>query len=157
MLWTLAHPTLCVEFSRQEYWSGLPFPTPRDLPPGINLGLLHCRQILYHLSCMLNTEFNLSIVILSWKNFIQMIKLKSLVKMSLLSFLPVVTCKKVHFNSLKNVKSINRSITKGWISRLLMIHWYIIFKKILELYLLVFTQVNTEIDVWFCVSIKSRQ
>ena len=27
---------LFVEFSRQEYWSGLPFPTPGDLPdPGI--------------------------------------------------------------------------------------------------------------------------
>ena len=27
---------LSVEFSRQEYWSGLPFPPPRDLPdPGI--------------------------------------------------------------------------------------------------------------------------
>ena len=25
-------------FSRQEYWSGLPFPSPRDLPnPGIEL------------------------------------------------------------------------------------------------------------------------
>ena len=25
-----------MEFSRQEYWSGLPFPYPRDLPdPGI--------------------------------------------------------------------------------------------------------------------------
>ena len=23
---------LPMEFSRQEYWSGLPFPTPRDLP-----------------------------------------------------------------------------------------------------------------------------
>ena len=40
------------EFSRQEYWSGLPFPSPGVLPnPGIkNLGLLHCKQILYHLS-----------------------------------------------------------------------------------------------------------
>ena len=29
---------LSVGFSRQEYWSGLPFPTPRDLPnPGIKL------------------------------------------------------------------------------------------------------------------------
>ena len=28
--------SLSVEFPRQEYWSGLPFPTPRDLPnPGI--------------------------------------------------------------------------------------------------------------------------
>jgi len=38
-------------FSRQEYWSGLPFPSPGDLfNPGIEPGLLHCRQILYHLS-----------------------------------------------------------------------------------------------------------
>ena len=28
--------SLSMEFSRQEYWSGLPFPTPADLPnPGI--------------------------------------------------------------------------------------------------------------------------
>ena len=27
---------LSMEFSRQEYWSGLPFPTPEDFPnPGI--------------------------------------------------------------------------------------------------------------------------
>ena len=27
---------LSMEFSRQDYWSGLPFPSPRDLPdPGI--------------------------------------------------------------------------------------------------------------------------
>ena len=33
----------------QEYWSGLPFTSLRDLPnPGIKPGLLHCRQILYH-------------------------------------------------------------------------------------------------------------
>ena len=37
--WTVAHQVpLSMEFSRQEYWSGLPFPTPRDLPnPGIEL------------------------------------------------------------------------------------------------------------------------
>ena len=30
---------LSVEFSRQEYWSGLPFPSPGDLPdPGIEAG-----------------------------------------------------------------------------------------------------------------------
>ena len=35
--WTVAHQApLSMEFSRQEYWSGLPFPTPGDLPdPGI--------------------------------------------------------------------------------------------------------------------------
>ena len=34
--WTVAHQVLLsMEFSRQEYWSGLPFPTPGDLPdPG---------------------------------------------------------------------------------------------------------------------------
>ena len=36
-LWAVAHQTpLSIEFSRQEYWSGLPFPTPEDLPdPGL--------------------------------------------------------------------------------------------------------------------------
>ena len=38
-------------FSRQGYWSGLPFPSQEDLPePGLNLDLPHCRQTLYHLS-----------------------------------------------------------------------------------------------------------
>ena len=39
-------------FSRQEYWSGLPFPSPGDPPhpQGLNPGLLHCRQTLYRLS-----------------------------------------------------------------------------------------------------------
>ena len=35
--WTLTHQDpLSMEFYRQEYWSGLPFPTPGHLPnPGI--------------------------------------------------------------------------------------------------------------------------
>ena len=35
--WTVAcQAPLLMEFSRQEYWSGVPFPTPVDLPdPGI--------------------------------------------------------------------------------------------------------------------------
>ena len=35
--WTIAHQApLCMGFSRQEYWSGLPCPPPGDLPyPGI--------------------------------------------------------------------------------------------------------------------------
>ena len=38
--WTIAHqPPLSVEFSRQAYWSGLPFPPPGDLShPGIKAG-----------------------------------------------------------------------------------------------------------------------
>ena len=36
-LWTIAHQApLSMRFSRQEYWSGLPCPSPGDLPnPGI--------------------------------------------------------------------------------------------------------------------------
>ena len=35
--WTVAHQTpLSMEFSRQQYWSGLPLPTPGDHP---NLGI----------------------------------------------------------------------------------------------------------------------
>ena len=35
--WTVAHEApLSMEFPRQEYWSGLPFPSPGDLPnPGV--------------------------------------------------------------------------------------------------------------------------
>ena len=40
--WTVVHQApLSMEFSRQEYWSGLPFPFPGDLPdPGIEPGSL---------------------------------------------------------------------------------------------------------------------
>ena len=35
----LSHVSLFMEFSRQEYWSGLLFPSPKDLPdPGIEPG-----------------------------------------------------------------------------------------------------------------------
>ena len=38
--WTVAHQVPpSMEFSRQQYWSGLPFPSPGDLPdPGIEPG-----------------------------------------------------------------------------------------------------------------------
>ena len=38
--WTVAHQApLSMKFSRQRYWSGLPFPSPGDLPnPGIKPG-----------------------------------------------------------------------------------------------------------------------
>ena len=53
--WTAAHQvSLSMEFFLQEYWNGLSFLTPRDLPnPGIELALLGSpgigRWILYHL------------------------------------------------------------------------------------------------------------
>ena len=39
--WTVAHQApLSMELSRQEYWSGLPFPTTGNLPhPGIKMTL----------------------------------------------------------------------------------------------------------------------
>ena len=52
--WTVARQApLSMGFSRQEYWSGLPFPSPGDPPdsgiepesPGFN-----CRQMIYPLS-----------------------------------------------------------------------------------------------------------
>ena len=52
--WTVAHQAPpSMGFSRQEYWSRLPFSSPGDLPdPGIeeDPGLLHCRQMLYQLN-----------------------------------------------------------------------------------------------------------
>ena len=51
--WTVAlQAAIPVEFPKQEYWSGLPFPSPRGIFPiqGSNPGLLHWRQILYQLS-----------------------------------------------------------------------------------------------------------
>ena len=48
---------LSMEFSRQEYWSGLSFPSPGDRPHpkdrGLNPSLLHCRRILYCLQITL--------------------------------------------------------------------------------------------------------
>ena len=51
--WTIAlQVPLSMEFSRQEYWGELPFPTPGDLPnPGIEpASCISCtgRQILYY-------------------------------------------------------------------------------------------------------------
>ena len=59
---TQSHPALCnrkdtcqiplsMEFPRQAYWSGLPFPSPGDLHDlRSNSGFLHCSQILHHMS-----------------------------------------------------------------------------------------------------------
>ena len=48
--WTVAcQAPPSMEFSRKEYWSGYPFLSSGDLPePEINLGLPHCKPILYY-------------------------------------------------------------------------------------------------------------
>ena len=50
--WTVAYQAPpSMGFSRQRYWSGLPFPSPEIFPTqGSNLGLPHSRQMLYCLS-----------------------------------------------------------------------------------------------------------
>ena len=36
--WTVAcQAPLSIGFSQQEYWSGLPFPSPGDVPPGVEI------------------------------------------------------------------------------------------------------------------------
>ena len=49
---------LSMGFPKQEYWSGLLFPSPGEifLTQRLNLGLLHCRQILYHQSHYFGVE-----------------------------------------------------------------------------------------------------
>ena len=51
-LWPPGHQASpSMGFSRQEYWSGLPFFAPGNfLTQGSNPGLPHCRQMLYRLS-----------------------------------------------------------------------------------------------------------
>ena len=48
-LWTARQGPLSMEFSRQEYWSGLPFPTPGDLPhTGVKVRFPVLQAILYY-------------------------------------------------------------------------------------------------------------
>ena len=60
-----------IGFPRQEYWRGLSFPSPWDLLEPRVLGLLHCRQILYHLSHQgrdmpMTTDDNIMIIVSSF-------------------------------------------------------------------------------------------
>ena len=73
-----------MKFSRQEYWSGLPFPSPGDLPvPGIEPGSLALQADSYHVShqgSSLKTQLNPRLFLLSicdhsskamvWENYV---------------------------------------------------------------------------------------
>ena len=63
--WTVAYQApQSMEFSRQEYWSGLPFPSPGDLPnPGIEPGSPALQ------GDALKAPWNDSVIPLVWKNF----------------------------------------------------------------------------------------
>ena len=68
--WTVAHQApLSMEFSRQEYWSGLLFPTPGIFPTqGSNLqllGLLHWQAdslLLHHLGSPNKNEDHIQLI-----------------------------------------------------------------------------------------------
>ena len=55
---TAAHQApLSMRFSRQEYWSGLPFPSPGDLPnPRIELQSPALQADFYQLSCIYGSK-----------------------------------------------------------------------------------------------------
>ena len=59
-LWTVTHQApLSMGFSRQEYWSRLPCPSPGDLPDpgkGTNIKLFELRQLLHWQADSLPTE-----------------------------------------------------------------------------------------------------
>ena len=60
--WTVATRLLCPGgFSSQEYWGGMPFPPPGDLPHDSGMEPMSCvscngRQILYHLGNMISNR-----------------------------------------------------------------------------------------------------
>ena len=72
---------LSIGFSRQEYWSGLPFPSPEDLPnKRLKLGLPHRGQILYCLSYLgspisNNSRYNLLNVLFSSLQLLSRVRL----------------------------------------------------------------------------------
>ena len=66
--WTVAYEAPpSMGFSRQRYWSGLPFPSPGGLPTqGLNSGLPHCRQMLYSLSHQGSTAESFALILKVW-------------------------------------------------------------------------------------------
>ena len=73
MPWTVAlQVSLSVGFYRQKYWSGLPFPTPGNLPdPGIKpVSLVSClgRWVLYHYLHLGNPCSSLTNTLFRWWN-----------------------------------------------------------------------------------------
>ena len=77
--WTVAHQApLCVGFSRQEYWSGLPFPPLGVLPdPGIEPCLLHWQVYSLPLSHLGSSFSHFSLAIYFTHGSVYMSKLLS--------------------------------------------------------------------------------
>ena len=90
--WTVAHQALLsMRFSRQEYWSGLPFPPPGDLPdPGIEPGSPAFRQTLYRLSHQGSPDFPTNSVFAASHKFLYVIF--SILFSSKYFLIPVMFC-----------------------------------------------------------------
>ena len=65
--WTVAYQASpSMGFSRQEYWSGLPFPSPGDLPhPGIEPRSPALQADAYKLSLIIKTQLIISFLMQS--------------------------------------------------------------------------------------------
>ena len=81
--WNVAHQAaLSMEFSRQEYWSELPFPSPEDLPnPGVE-PRSPTLQILYHLShqespCYMYTVLQFDFIFFSFMVYCRVLNIVS--------------------------------------------------------------------------------
>ena len=90
-LWTVAHQApLSVRFPRQEYWNGLQFTSPGDLPdPGIEPGNLHWWLILYPCATLealylTSTTINLRLVKLKKYHEYEFLKLTASFKLSMM-------------------------------------------------------------------------
>ena len=75
--WTVAHQASpSMEFSRQEYWSGLPFPSPEDLPhPGIeprsptlqaDAFIIWAMKEVFEFICLRHTSSNSKLKVIVW-------------------------------------------------------------------------------------------
>ena len=74
ILWTIAHQApLAMGFSKQEYWSWLPFPSPGDLPdPGIEPPSLSSPALasIFFTAPSLKNSFKWGLVIIEENNFV---------------------------------------------------------------------------------------
>ena len=69
--WTVAlQVPLPMQFSRQEYWRGLSFPTPKDLPNQIRISCISCtgRWILYHCAMLLSDKIRIWTQVIWFQN-----------------------------------------------------------------------------------------
>ena len=95
--------TWSMRFSREGYWSGLPFPFPGIFPTqGLKLGLLHCRQILYWLSYKGSPYLQTSKCLYCWKNSLLTYRISDQIFDTKRHWLPGCQVQGWHYQSLRS-------------------------------------------------------